>query len=85
MTVLTHDDIRRGAETPCLRCGRCVDACPLRLVPTKIALAARHGDWELARRYHILACVECGCCAYACPARLPLVQLIRVGKAQMPR
>ena len=85
VTVLTEDDVVRGPETACLRCGRCVDVCPLDLVATKIALAAKHGDWDLAKKYHILACMECGCCAYACPASLPLVQLIRMGKAQMPR
>jgi len=81
IVVLTHDDIRREAETACVRCGRCVDACPLRLVPTKLAMASRHKDWDLARRYHIAACCECGSCSYVCPARIPLVQLIRVGKA----
>jgi len=85
LTVLTHRDIRRAEETPCVRCGRCVDVCPLHLVPTKIALASRHKDWELARRHHLTACCECGCCAYVCPASIPLVQLMRVGKAQMPR
>jgi len=85
VVVLTADDVPRRTETPCLRCGRCVDACPLNLVPSKIAQAARDGDWDLARRYHILACMECGCCAYTCPASLPLVQWIRMGKAQMPR
>ncbi|MHC4179360.1 MAG: electron transport complex subunit RsxC [Planctomycetota bacterium] len=80
VTVLTHDEIRRAEETACVRCGRCVDVCPMRLVPTKLALAARAGDPELARRYHIAACMECGCCAYTCPACLPLVQLIRLGK-----
>ena len=85
VTVLTDRDVRRAVGTNCVRCGRCVDVCPLNLVPTKIALAARDEDWELARRYHMLACVECGCCAYTCPACLPLVQLIRVGKAKMPR
>jgi electron transport complex protein RnfC len=85
VTVLTEREVRHGAETACVRCGRCVDACPLSLVPTKIALAARHGDWEQAKRYYITACMECGCCAYTCPASLPLVQMIRLGKAQMPR
>ena len=62
-----------------------MDVCPLNLVATKIAEAAKHGDWDLGRRYHMMACVECGCCAYACPAQIPLVQLIRMGKVQMPR
>jgi len=85
LTVLTGTDVTGAPETQCVRCGRCVDVCPLNLVPTKLALASRHEDWELTRRYHLTACVECGCCAYVCPAGLPLVQLMRVGKAKMPR
>ena len=85
IVVLTKDDIRRSGETACVRCGRCVDVCPLNLVPTKLALASRHQDWDVARRYHLLACIECGCCAYSCPASIPLVQLMRVGKALLPR
>jgi len=85
LTVLTASDIKQAEETNCVRCGRCVDVCPLNLVPTKLALASKHEDWDLARRHHLTACMECGCCAYACPASLPLVQLMRVAKAKMPR
>lgn len=85
VVVLTHDDVRAADETACVRCGRCVDICPLNLVPTRLALASKHRDWELARRYHLQACMECGCCAYVCPANIPLVQLIRMGKAELPR
>ena len=53
----------------------------MRLVPTRLAMASRAGDWELVLHYHVAACMECGCCAYACPAAIPLVQLIRLGKA----
>jgi electron transport complex protein RnfC len=80
LTVMTRDEVRRAGETTCLRCGRCVDVCPLNLVPTKIALASKAGNVELAERYHITACMECGCCAYVCPASIPLIQLIRLGK-----
>jgi electron transport complex protein RnfC len=83
LTILTEADVQKAAETNCVRCGRCVDVCPMNLVPTKIALAARHGDVALTRRYNIMACFECGSCAYICPASLPLVQLIRTGKAQV--
>jgi electron transport complex protein RnfC len=83
VTVLRRDEIRPAEVTPCVRCGRCVEVCPMRLVPTKLALASRCGNTELARRYHIAACIECGCCAYTCPARIPLVQLIRMGKVMM--
>ena len=81
LTILTKEEIQKAEETSCVRCGRCVDVCPMRLVPTKIAIAGRHKDLELARRYNIMACFECGCCAYICPASIPLVQLIRAGKA----
>ena len=70
----------KGIPSICILCQD-----PLNLVPTKIAMASRHGDWELAGQYHLTACMECGCCAYICPSRIPLVQLIRMGKAQAPR
>ncbi|GAB4222722.1 MAG: electron transport complex subunit RsxC [Acidobacteriota bacterium] len=85
LTVLTDSTIKKAPETNCVRCGRCVDVCPIRLVPTRIALAARHKAWDIARAYHITACIECGCCAYTCPANIPLTQLIRMGKAELPR
>jgi Na+-translocating ferredoxin:NAD+ oxidoreductase subunit C len=81
ITVLTHEEIQRVEQSACVRCCRCVDVCPMNLVPTKVALAARHKDLNLARKYNILACFECGSCAYICPAGLPLVQNIRTGKA----
>ena len=80
ITVLSRREARRAEETPCVRCGRCVEVCPMRLIPTRLALAARVGSAALAERHHVAACMECGCCAYVCPANLPLVQLIRLGK-----
>jgi H+/Na+-translocating ferredoxin:NAD+ oxidoreductase subunit C len=81
ITVLTHEEIRKTATTTCIRCGRCVDVCPMNLVPTKIAAASRFKNLNLARTYNIQACFECGSCVYICPAGLPLVQNIRTGKA----
>lgn len=83
ITVLTSAETVRGEETPCVRCGRCVDACPMNLVPTRLAMAARYNNPALARRYNINACFECGSCRYVCPANIKLVQLIRTGKAQV--
>jgi electron transport complex protein RnfC len=80
ITVLTHDEARKADETACVRCGQCVEVCPMRLMPTKLALAARARDADLIRRHHVAACMECGCCAYVCPASIPLVQLIRLAK-----
>jgi len=48
-------------------------------------MAARHRDWDLTAQYHMAACMECGCCAYICPSAVPLVQLIRMGKAEAPK
>lgn len=83
ITVLTHDEIQREEETACIRCGRCVDVCPMNLVPTKIALATRANNLDTATHYHIMSCVECGSCAYTCPSSIPLVQLIRTGKVMI--
>lgn len=80
ITVLTENEVRKEQETGCLRCGRCVDACPMYLVPTKLALASRYKALQVAEDYNIRACFECGSCAFICPAQIPLVQLIRSGK-----
>jgi electron transport complex protein RnfC len=81
LTVLTREDIKKEEETACIRCGRCVDVCPMRLVPARLAAAARNGDMDMAEKYNIMGCLETGCCGYICPARIPLIQLIRMGKA----
>ncbi len=78
--ALVREEMGRVEETACVRCGRCGEVCPVGLLPTRLALAARAGDAALARRCFAEACVECGCCAFACPAGLPLVQLIRAAK-----
>jgi electron transport complex protein RnfC len=84
-TILTEEEVKKSEETTCVRCGRCVDVCPLNLVPTKMAMASKHQAWHVAKMYHLMACVECGCCAFTCPASIPLVQLIRMGKAMLPK
>ena len=70
-------------ESPCLRCGRCVEACPAGLAPLFLHLYVRKGQWEALKREHISACSECGACAYVCPAHLRLVHSIRVGKRRL--
>jgi electron transport complex protein RnfC len=80
--ILTGAEIAHGEEGPCIRCGRCIDNCPLYLSPTKIAHAVKHRDYELAADYDLMACCECGCCAFVCPANIPLPQYLRSGKSQ---
>jgi len=80
ITVITRQELTEQEETSCIRCGRCVDACPMRLVPTRLALASRYKNPDVLMKYYINACYECGCCAHVCPAKINLVQLIRSGK-----
>lgn len=80
LTILTRAELDAEEATACIRCGRCLDVCPLGLMPTRIAQAIRHDQLDLARRLDLEACCECGCCAYECPARVPLVQYLRMGK-----
>jgi len=78
--VLTAAECPAAAGTSCLRCGRCVAACPVRLLPHRLARLAKLGRAEDARELGVEVCMECGSCAFACPARLPLVQWLRLGK-----
>lgn len=64
----------------CIRCGRCVERCPMRLMPFQLKNHTLHEDWEAAEKYHITDCIECGLCSYVCPAEQNLLQSIRVGK-----
>jgi electron transport complex protein RnfC len=70
-------------DQACIRCGRCVEACPMTLHPFAIASHADRRMWNGVERFHALDCIECGCCSYVCPTRRPLVQLIKLGKAAL--
>ena len=81
--VLTKDEVAESPETPCLRCGQCVGACPLNLMPTKLARYSQLQKHEEAEGADVTVCMECGTCAYTCPANIPLVQWIRLGKQKV--
>lgn len=66
--------------TDCIRCGRCVAACPMKLLPAKIEKYALVGDTDMLNKLDIMTCMECGCCAFSCPAGRRIVQTIRLGK-----
>lgn len=72
-------DTRKPA--PCIRCGRCIRACPMGISPTEIATFARNEMVDEAIAANTMDCIECGSCAFGCPSRIPLVQEIRRGKA----
>ncbi|MBQ1263261.1 MAG: electron transport complex subunit RsxC [Oscillospiraceae bacterium] len=69
--------------SPCIRCGRCLRACPLSLMPTVFEHAYEEGDFDLLEKQKVSICMECGCCAYVCPAKRPLVQINKLAKAAL--
>ena len=73
-------DARIPDESVCIRCARCVEACPMHLLPISIDAAARRNDLEELTEFHTNDCIECGSCTFVCPARRHLVQSIRNGK-----
>jgi electron transport complex protein RnfC len=68
----------------CIRCGKCVKACPMGLVPSMLSILSQRGDYKACRDdYGLMNCVECGCCTYVCPAKRNIVQYIRLAKNEI--
>ena len=69
-------------EYPCIKCGHCLDACPIFLNPSSLGLLASKGQYDVMMDdFHLRDCFECGCCTFVCPSHIPLVQKFRVAKA----
>jgi len=66
---------------PCIRCGRCVEVCPIGLVPSAISVAMEAEDYDAADAENVLDCIECGCCTYICPSKRPIVQWVKQAKS----
>jgi electron transport complex protein RnfC len=80
VTILSGADARRKEPDPCIRCGKCVDACPMGLEPYLLAKLSQVKNWERAEGEDITSCIECGSCMFTCPAHRPLLDNIRQGK-----
>ncbi len=81
--VLTDAEVGLHEIKPCIRCGRCVEVCPISIMPLTIGSATEKGYLEKAEAYHATDCIECGCCSYICPAKRPLTQWIRMSKGEI--
>ncbi len=77
---LAEDEIDNTPHSQCIRCGWCLDVCPMGLEPKEIAIHVEAGRPEDTKQFGVFECFECGCCAYVCPAKRPLVQFIRLAK-----
>lgn len=80
VTILTDDDAHRQAAQPCIRCAKCVSACPMGLEPFLLATGSALKKWDLLEKEMITSCIECGSCQYTCPAHRPMLDNIRLGK-----
>ena len=80
VTILSGDDARRKEPQPCIRCAKCVGACPMGLEPYLLAKLSAFKNWERAESEDITSCIECGSCQFTCPAHRPLLDNIRQGK-----
>ena len=74
------DEVDDLEEEPCLRCSRCVDTCPMDLLPLEYVKRVKRGEYTSLSEFNIVDCIECGCCTYGCPAKIPIVHYIKTGK-----
>ena len=78
--LMTEEESVRGKEQNCIRCAKCVGACPMGLEPYLLAKLGEYGDWERAESEDIMTCIECGCCSFTCPSNRPLLDWVRLAK-----
>ena len=81
VTILSGDDAKRKPVQPCIRCAKCVSACPMGLEPYLLATASAFHDWEKVEAAGVTSCIECGSCQFTCPAHRPMLDNIRLGKS----
>ena len=78
--IMNDKEARRGEAKPCIRCAKCVGACPMGLEPFLLATLSTFNEWERAEKEDITSCIECGSCQFTCPSYRPMLDMIRLGK-----
>src|SRR5690606_27461476 len=81
--LFTSKEVKSHEEGPCIRCARCVDVCPMNLMPLMLNAYSKNRSYEDCGKLHVLDCIECGSCSYICPAKKPLMQNIRIAKREV--
>ncbi len=77
---LTRKEVDLREESVCIRCARCVDACPMGLLPLEFVKKVKNEEYSSLEDFYIKDCIECGACSFTCPAKIPIVHYIKVGK-----
>ncbi|MBO7137127.1 MAG: SLBB domain-containing protein, partial [Bacteroidaceae bacterium] len=80
LLFMNEKEALRATPNPCIRCAKCVSACPMGLEPYLLSKISAKEDWEGAEKNDITSCIECGSCQFTCPSNRPLLDMIRVGK-----
>ena len=83
LLLFDKKEAHKDSEDVCLRCARCVDICPMNIVPSFIAHHVRNDDWDSAEKSGVMDCIKCGSCAYVCPSHIKLIQWIDIGKIKV--
>ena len=76
----TVEEDRHEDEPTCIRCGKCITVCPMKLEPVFMYMYYSKGDYDMLEKYHVMDCFECGSCSYNCPARMPLTHAFKTAK-----
>jgi Na+-translocating ferredoxin:NAD+ oxidoreductase subunit C len=85
LLLFNRREAAKDMEHTCIRCGGCVEVCPMNLVPVMIVNAAKYGDWETCQKFGVMDCMKCGSCAFVCPAQIKLIQWIDIGKLEVTK
>ncbi len=83
VVVLSRDECKAQRAYPCIRCGHCLDACPVFLNPQLLGQLAMAERYEEMTAHHLMDCMLCGCCSYTCPSNIPLSQLFMLARTAL--